>query len=592
MYNRTALLVSLVVLLIFSGVASAADVPAATRLQAADAGPAQAQDTLPPDTTLDLGAPTYQAEDLVWVSPFTTHTLIASDNVDAPSELVTRYRYYRVSAAGGPPAFSDYVNPFTLTGFGGAYRIEFFSVDTSNNTEDLNARSVYLDATAPVVAWVGGAPLYVDDLAQEWVTDETTHTLSAEDPTAFDGSPGSGVDEIWYRIRGGDVGPSAQYVPYTGPFTIEGPDGLYQIDYYALDNVGNQSQTSTKTVSLDTTPPAAQIGGPYVGDEGSTFTFDASATADAGAGLAELVWDLDGDGVFDDEVGPTATRTYADNGSAVIGIRVTDHLGNSDIASTTVDVRNVDPTVTVTEISTTLPYPGQVVTLRGNFADAGWEDTHAAVVDWGDGETTEATVTELNEPPAAAGTFEAQHTYSSLGVFSIVVTVTDDDGGSTTASTQAEVTLSPQMPGTLIATDEVLFYRLTGTVPNTWGASQWQWYSGVGNPWLWWYGVGQGYMYLFIKSPNDAPTYDASLPTEPWSNYLTIAVGLEDFQRWFWCGIPLYDDHYRFLGYGCHPDYAPVPDGRGEIPGWLAERLEQGTAHVGNIVYATFQQTP
>lgn len=505
MHKRIALLLSLVVLLAFSGVVGAADAPAAKRLQVTDAAPPQPQDTVPPNPTLSVGTPIYQAEDIVWVSPFTPYSLTASDNVDAPGELVTLFRNYR-PAAGGPPVFNEYANPFTLTSFGGAHRIEFF--------------------------------------------------------------------------------------PYAGPFTVARPDALYQIDYHAIDNVGNQSQTFTTTVNLDTTPPAAPMGGPYVGDEGSTFTFDASATTDAGSSLAELVWDLHGDGVFDDEIGPIATRTYADNGMAIIGIGVTDHSGNSDIASTTVDIRNVDPAVTITEISTTLPYPGQVITIRGTFSDAGWEDLHTASVDWGDGHTTEATVTEFNEPPVAAGTFVAQHAYSSLDVFDITVTVTDDDGGSATASTQAQVTLSPQMPGTLIATDETLFYRLTGTTPNTFGASQWQWHRGIGNPRLWWYSMSQGYLYLFIKSPNDAPTYDANLPTEPWENYLTIVVALEDFQQWFWCGIPLYDDHYRFLGYGCHPDYAPPPDGRGEIPGWLVERLEQGTAHIGNIVFATFQQAP
>ena len=52
-------------------------------------------------------------------------------------------------------------------------------------------------------------------------------------------------------------------------------------------------------------------------------------------------------------------------------------------------------------------------------------DTHTAVWDWGDGTTMPGTVTETN----GSGSVSGSHTYASAGVYTVKVTVTDDDGG-------------------------------------------------------------------------------------------------------------------------------------------------------------------
>lgn len=589
MKYRTALLASLIVLLSISGIVQAADQRTTTVPEMPHHLLALQQDVTPPDTALTIGTPQYTEIDTRWVAGGTLHTLTSTDNVDPPTAVQTNYRFYHIATAPEAPAFSLYDRPFSLTGPDGRYRIEFFGQDTAGNVEELNVQIEHLDSTPPSTTWTPGTPVYRDDFGQPWITDETLHTLEAEDPAAPDGSPGSGLHEIRYRITGAPAAPSAEFLIYETPFVIDGPDGEYQIDFFAMDNVENQGQTQTVQAFLDTTPPTADIGGPYAGDEGSEFAFDASGTADAGAGLAEIVWDLDGDGTFDDATGPTATQTFGDNGSRFIGIQVTDNLGNSDIASTSIEVRNADPVVNITNISTTQPYPGQVVTVEGSFTDSGWLDTHTAVVDWGDGQTTEATINELNEAPEATGTFSAQHSYSSMGVFNIVVTVTDDDGGTGTASTQAEAGLSPQMPGTLLATNELTFYRLTGTTPGTWGSAQWQWRYGQGNPWYWWIGEGQGWLFFFLKTPNDAPAYDPGQPTEPWENYLSITVPKEEFQQWFWCGIFLYNEHNRVIGTGCHPEWSPPPDGAGNLHPWVVQRMEEAEPHIVSVIQSSLQ---
>jgi hypothetical protein len=71
------------------------------------------------------------------------------------------------------------------------------------------------------------------------------------------------------------------------------------------------------------------------------------------------------------------------------------------------------------------------------FIDPGLDDTHTVTVNWGDGSPLE---TPTTFEAGAAVTLGGSHTYADNGVFEVVVTVTDDDGGSATASFFVTVT--------------------------------------------------------------------------------------------------------------------------------------------------------
>lgn len=81
-------------------------------------------------------------------------------------------------------------------------------------------------------------------------------------------------------------------------------------------------------------------------------------------------------------------------------------------------------------VSTIMPStnPAQVnttITADANFTDLDLLDTHTAVWDWGDG-TSPGTVTESN----GSGSVTGSHTYSTPGVYTLKLTVTDNNGGS------------------------------------------------------------------------------------------------------------------------------------------------------------------
>ncbi len=189
--------------------------------------------------------------------------------------------------------------------------------------------------------------------------------------------------------------------------------------------------------------PLANAGGPYTVAEGGSVLLDASATNDPDQSSATLTyaWDLDGDSAFGetgsqasrgDEIGPTPTFSAAGldgPSSLTVHLRVTDDAGLSSTASATIDVTNVAPVITGV---TGPPAPlalGTAASLTVIFTDAGIPDTHAATFAWDDG-TPNTTVPDAGSP-ATVG-----HTYAAAGVYTVTVTVQDDDTG--TASSRYE----------------------------------------------------------------------------------------------------------------------------------------------------------
>ena len=133
------------------------------------------------------------------------------------------------------------------------------------------------------------------------------------------------------------------------------------------------------------------------------------------------------------------SHTYADNGTYTVTVEVTDKDDGNGSAKFQVSVANLPPTIGDITVSPTPVAANSEVGASAGFTDPGTLDTHTAQWDWGDGTTSDGTVTESSGSGTAAGT----HTYTSAGIYTVILTVTDKDGGKDTAIYQYVVVYDP-----------------------------------------------------------------------------------------------------------------------------------------------------
>ena len=117
---------------------------------------------------------------------------------------------------------------------------------------------------------------------------------------------------------------------------------------------------------------------------------------------------------------------YPENGVYEVKGTVTDNRGGVGTAVMSVTVRNLAPVLGGIKLEES---NGEIV-LRADFTDRGVQDTHAAVIDWGDGTTGPAIMTEAGGSGSASG----RHAYNAPGNYTLAITVTDDDGGTVSRS--------------------------------------------------------------------------------------------------------------------------------------------------------------
>jgi len=189
---------------------------------------------------------------------------------------------------------------------------------------------------------------------------------------------------------------------------------------------------------IELTPPSVNAGLDQVVNEGDTVNFSGSYT---NPGIGDTIaWDF-GDGTTASGT-LTPAHVYGDNGVYTVTLTVT-NVGGVGTNSLTVTVNNISPTATINSISQPNPQfilpTVHTLTCTGSFTNPGWLDTHTATWDFGDGTVVFGTLSEENIKPDATGITTAQHVYSKPGTYVVTLTITDDDGGVGTYTTQVKV---------------------------------------------------------------------------------------------------------------------------------------------------------
>ena len=128
--------------------------------------------------------------------------------------------------------------------------------------------SGYLDDTTPPITTISFNPPNPDG-ENGWYVSNVTVTLNATDDSGVNITKYRIDDSIWYN--------------YTEPFILDFDGEDILIEFYSIDNAGNQEEVKSASIDIDKTKPQISLcyevtgGNPITGYE---FTFTATATDD------------------------------------------------------------------------------------------------------------------------------------------------------------------------------------------------------------------------------------------------------------------------------------------------------------------------
>jgi hypothetical protein len=204
-------------------------------------------------------------------------------------------------------------------------------------------------------------------------------------------------------------------------------NGTYTITLLADDGKGGHD-TKSASVSVVNVAPVAVWSLPASVPEGSAAKIQLvsaqdPSSADMAAGLRYAFDCGTGYGPFG--ASPVASCVGADDGTLTIRAKVRDKDGGETEFTGTVTVTNVAPTLGDIQAPVTPVTVGSILQVNASFTDPGTKDTHVASVDWGDGSVTSGTVSGAG----SSGSVNASHTYLTAGVYTLRMSVTDNNAG-------------------------------------------------------------------------------------------------------------------------------------------------------------------
>jgi uncharacterized delta-60 repeat protein len=248
-----------------------------------------------------------------------------------------------------------------------------------------------------------------------------------------------------------------------GSFTYTPEANFNEIDSFTYVAFDGSYPSALATVAIDITSvqdePVAHAGPDQTADEAQAVEFLGHGSDPDGDALS-YSWNF-GDG--NTATGANPVHTYLDNGVYTVTLTVDDGQGHTATDTLTVIVNNVAPAASIAGPTTAVR--GQERTFTFSATDVSPVDaagTFNYLVEWGDG------TFDWVEGPASG--VQLAHTWTTSGSYLVYVTVTDDDGGTSSASHELAVNPVELQGGDLVVGGSLAGETITVRPANSSGA--------------------------------------------------------------------------------------------------------------------------
>jgi len=193
-------------------------------------------DTHHPFTKIYFTGPSYTDGTTEWITTSTSVHLGGSDDVSGVKCIK-----YRIDDG----VDNSYSGAFSIN-TPGEHTIYYNSIDWFNHIEPEKKMVVLVDDTSPTTELKLDGNTF-SPTGPTWISSSTSIILDSKDT-------GCGLKSTYYRVNRGT------WVPYQGPFHLD--KGIFTVEFYAEDNLGNSEVCTAKTVGVDTQAPSITLTNP------------------------------------------------------------------------------------------------------------------------------------------------------------------------------------------------------------------------------------------------------------------------------------------------------------------------------------------